>query len=309
MSVSLLLLNKIVQFFFIMLMGFALVKSRLVNSRDSIILSKISIYILMPCTIINAFQIDMDDSIRTGLMFAFGAAFILNVFMIIIGLTTAKIFHFDSIEKASVIYSNAGNLVIPLVSSVLGSDLVIFASAYVTVQILFQMTHCVSLFQDNAKFDPKKFFTNINIISILVGFVLLVTGLRLPAIVNDTLSSMSSMLGPVSMVITGMLLGGMDLKKIFTNKRIYLVSFVRLILMPLLVLLLFKLTGAKWMIDNGENILMVSFLATITPTASLITQFAQLCGKNEDYAGAINIVTTVLCMITMPVMIVLYQMI
>ncbi|MDF2884933.1 MAG: autotransporter, partial [Clostridiaceae bacterium] len=48
-------------------------------------------------------------------------------------------------------------------------------------------------------------------------------------------------------------------------------------------------------------------LATITPTASSITQMAQIYGKDAEYASVINVTTTVVSIITMPVMVLLYQ--
>ena len=60
--------------------------------------------------------------------------------------------------------------------------------------------------------------------------------------------------------------------------------------------------------ENGSQILLVTLLATITPSASTITQMAQVYGKDARYAGAINVITTLLCMITMPIMVYLYQL-
>ena len=45
-----------------------------------------------------------------------------------------------------------------------------------------------------------------------------------------------------------------------------------------------------------------------TPSASTLTQMAQVYGKDADYASAINVVTTLLCIVTMPLMVALYQM-
>ena len=53
--------------------------------------------------------------------------------------------------------------------------------------------------------------------------------------------------------------------------------------------------------------LLVSLLATCTPSASTITQMAQIYGKDADYASAINVVTTLLCIFTMPLMIGLFE--
>jgi len=69
-----------------------------------------------------------------------------------------------------------------------------------------------------------------------------------------------------------------------------------------------KYSGIAGLADNGERILLVTLLATMTPSASTITQMAQVYGRDADYASAINVTTTLLCIVTMPVMIMLYQM-
>ena len=58
-------------------------------------------------------------------------------------------------------------------------------------------------------------------ISVFAGVVLFFTRIRLPEIVNQTLSSVGSMIGPASMIVTGMLIAEMNLKSIFENVKVY----------------------------------------------------------------------------------------
>lgn len=305
--ISYLLFQKILQLFLIMAMGFALVKTKIAKSEDSIVLSKLSIYVLMPVTILNAFQIEVTAEIRTGMLYAFGAAFLFQGALVLVGMLAKKIWHLDTVEANSIIYSNAGNLVIPLVSSVLGEEWVIYASAYVSVQLFFLWSHGISGFMNTGRIDLKKIFLNINMLSVLAGIVMLVTGFTLPPLIKDTTSSVSAMLGPSAMLITGMLVGGMPFRKIRGNLRTYGVCFLRLLAFPAVILLLVWVLHMKTWVANGNEILLVSFLAIITPAASSITSFAQLFGKDAEYAGVINILTTLLCIVTMPVMVMLYQ--
>ena len=79
-----------------------------------------------------------------------------------------------------------------------------------------------------------------------------------------------------------------------------------MIFFPFIVFLIIYFTGVTKVMDNGAMILLVTFIATITPTASSITQMAQVYGNNEQYAGAINIMTTIVSIVTMPIMVALY---
>ena len=122
------------------------------------------------------------------------------------------------------------------------------------------------------------------------------------------MDSMSAMIGPLSMIVAGMLMGGIDLKHIFTLPSIWKVAALRLVVFPLALLAVLKFSGLAALAPDGETILLISFLAASTPAASTVTQMAQVYGPDGTYAGAINVATTLLCIITMPVVITLYQM-
>lgn len=305
--ISLLLMNQITKLFLIMVIGFVLVKTRLMKVEESKSLSMIVIYLIMPCVIINAFQVKYTESIWNGLILAFVAAVLIHITLLILVKVLEKIFHLDSVEKASIMYSNSGNLIIPIVTSVLGKEWVIYSSAFLCVQIILLWTHGRMVLCENEKIDFKKIFLNINMITIFIGILLFVTRIQLPNIITGTMESVSVMIGPISMVITGMLIGNMSFKQIFGYKRIYIITFLKMVVCPVIILLLLKYGGMADLLPDGKMILLISLLATITPSASTITQMAQIYKKNAEYASVINVVTTIICIVTMPIMVWLYQ--
>lgn len=306
MEISFLLFKQIVQFFIMIIMGYTLVKLKIVKSDDSKVLSKVCLYLIMPCVIINSFLIEFTPEKLKGLGLAVGVAVIIHfvawVFIKILG----KVLNFNPVEKASVMYSNAANMVIPVVMSVLGDEWVLYSSAFVSVQLILLWTHCKSMLSNEKGFELKKIYTNINLIAIFIGILLFVTKIQIPNVIQGTLKSVGGTVAPVSMIITGMIMAGAELKKVFANKRIYLVVFFRMMLFPFIVFLIIYFTGITNVMDKGAMILLVTFIATVTPTASSITQMAQVYGNNEQYAGAINIMTTIASIVTMPIMVALY---
>jgi predicted permease len=289
-----------------MILGYVMVKLKVVKSEESVVLSKISLYLIMPSVILSAFQVDFKQEIREGLMLAFVAAVAIHILLLIIGHVSGRLFNFEEIDIASIIYSNAGNLIIPIVTAVLGPEWVIYSTAFVSVQLIFLWTHCKLMFSQEKKPNLRKIILNINMIAIFLGVLSMLSGIRLPAMLNETLGSIGTMIGPIGMLITGMIVAGMDLKQIFTSKKVYVITFYRMILCPAIILLLLKLSNADSLIDNGMEILLITFLATVTPAASTVTQFAQVHNKNAEYAGAINIMTTLVCIVTMPIFVILY---
>ncbi|MCR4744021.1 MAG: AEC family transporter [Lachnospiraceae bacterium] len=308
--ISLLLVKKIAELFIYMLMGAVLVRAGLIKKEDSVAISTIALYLMAPCMMIVSFQVDLSETVRSGFMTAFLFAIGVHVVYIIIAELFARFSHGIPIETGSIIYVNSGNLILPIVSSVLGPEWVIYSSAYTTVFNIFIWTHGRMLFEKNGKFSLaslKKIFLNVNVISIIIGMIFLFSGVKITGIPLQAMTTVGSAIGPASMFVTGMLLGSMKLDELFKNHRIWLIILMRLLVCPLVILLIIKLFSLEEMIQSGSTIFLISFLAAMAPQAATINQFAILYKKDTSYASSINILSTLLCIGTMPLMVWLYE--
>ena len=276
MHISILLMEQIIQLFLMIFMGFLIVKAKLLNSEDSKILSIIVLYLIIPCVIINAFQVDYTPQTVKGLLIALAGSVMTQVILLI-------------------------------VVSILGKEWILYGCVFMSVQLVFIWTHCKKIISRESTYDWRKIVLNINMISIAIGIVLFLTRIHLPEDINSTLSAVGGMIGPASMIVTGMLFAGMDFKQIFASKRVYFVTFLRLIVVPAIALVLIKFSYLASLSSNGPKIMLIVFLAIITPSASTVTQMCQVYGNDSQYASAINVVTTLLAIITMPLMVMLFQ--
>ena len=91
--------------------------------------------------------------------------------------------------------------------------------------------------------------------------------------------------------------------------RNYLVVVLRLIVYPLMILAALKLTGTAGMLEDGKNILMVLYLACITPACATVTSMAQLYDSDAAESSMFYVLTTICSIVSMPVMIFLYEMV
>ncbi len=305
---SLILAKKIFSLFIIMIMSMALVRLKILKAADSKIMSILLLYLFFPCVILESFQIDFTPEIQHGMLLSTGAAVVVQALLLFMGVALKKTLHLNAVEQCSVIYSNAGNLIIPLVVSVLGPEWVIYSSSFLAVQLVLFWTHMKSVMANEAHMDLRAVFTNANMLAIFAGLVLLFTGWRLPVPVNDALHSLGLVIGPSAMIIAGMLLGDMSWEKIKSYKRVPLVAFLRLIVMPLGVLVLLKYSGIASFSSHGTTILLITLLATATPSATTCVSMASLYDNQPEYASVINVVTATLCTITMPAIVWLYQL-
>lgn len=307
MHISVLLMEQIVELFIMIFMGFIIVKAGIVKDEDSKVLSKIVLYLIIPCVIINAFQVEYTSKTVNGLLLALAASVILQVILLGIISLMGKLFHLNEVEIASIYYSNSGNLIVPIVTFILGQEWVLYGCVFMSVQLIFLWTHCKKIISRESSYDWKKIVLNINMISIVLGVILFFTRIRLPLIINDTIGAVGNMIGPASMIVTGMLFAGMDLKKIFADRKLYFVSFLRMIVVPLIALLLIKISHFTGISQDAPQIMLIVFLAVITPSASTVTQMCQVYGNDSKYASAINVITTLSAVVTMPVMVLLFE--
>ena len=290
-----------------MFMGYAVVKAGLMKSSESKSVSVILVYLVIPCVIIKAFQVDYTPDVQKGLFLAIAAAVAIHILFLLITIPLKKIFQMDVIEQATSIYSNAGILVIPLVQELLGQDYVIYSSAYIAVQLILLWTQGKNMLCEEEKLEWKKIFLNVNIISIIAGIVLFLFRIKLPAGVQDVLGMMNNMIGPLGMLLAGMAIAEVPLKSIFTKKRNYLSVALRLLLYPVLGLFLMKAIQIVVNLENSSQILLTVYLACVTPACASVTSMAQLYDKDAAYASSLYVLTTLLSIVTMPVMVYLYE--
>ena len=278
--IALLLMQQIAVLFLIMGLGFLIVKLGIVKTEDSRVLSMVTIYLVLPCVTIHAFQIEYSTKIRNGFLLAVAVAILIHVVLFVVCGILRKLLKMDEVETASLIYSNAGNLILPLVTS---------------------------LMQGQRQVNLKKIVQNINLIAILTGLVFFLCNIHLPKIIDSMTSSLAGMIGPISMVMIGMLLAGVDWKLVFGKRRIYGIVFLKMIVVPGIITLCLKLAAPLIPMENAKTILLISLLAVIAPTAVTITQMAQLYKRDAAYASSINVFTTLVCIVTMPLMVMLYM--
>ena len=115
------------------------------------------------------------------------------------------------------------------------------------------------------------------------------------------------MIGTAGMFVIGMVIGNMDLKWVFSRKRPYFVCFIRLLVYPAVIAVIFAMIARMGLHREAKDILLVVFLASSAPAAAMVTQLAQIHNQDSKYASVINVMSIIFCIVTMPLMVMLYE--
>ena len=301
------LLKKITELFLILFATAALVKTGVFRADYSKVLSRITLYFVTPCVIFNSFQTRLTAEVQQGLVFAGGLAIAFQLLFFLVTAVLRRAWKASEVERASISFTNAGNLVIPLVAYALGQEWVIYLSAYILVFNVTFWTIGLRMFDSEGAFRIRKVLLNPNILAVPSGLLLLFTGVSLPEPVAIAFEDVAGMIGPLSMMITGMVVGSMKLRDMVANRRIFGVLFFRMILCSGLAVLLSVVVCRLGGNAMGKAFVIIPLLSAIAPSASGINQLAILYNKDAQYASAINVLTTLSCVVTIPMWIWLFN--
>ncbi|MDD6327388.1 MAG: AEC family transporter [Lachnospiraceae bacterium] len=307
MELSVLLFKQMLSLMLMIFMGVILVKAKIVKKEDSRVLAALTLYVINPCMVLRSLKVEYTKERISGLILAVTVAVLAHLFYILVTYLLSKVFRIHTIERMSMIYSNGGNLIVPLVLAILGEEQVFYCCAFIMVQTAFFWVHLVCAVGGKGEASIRKIVFNPNIIAIVVGIVLFVSGFSLPDMLESTIYNMGGIIGPVCMLMLGMIMADVDLKHTFLSVRNWIVCLMRLVVLPFCVILLIRMSSVTVRISFAKDVLLIVFLAISAPVAVTVTQMADLFHNNEKQAGAINVMSVLLSVITMPFMLAVYQ--
>ena len=310
-SQSLLLLRKIAVLLIMILMGFISVKTGKLKSEDSRVLSNLSFDWIIPCSLLGAFQTEYAPDKAASFLFACGAALFSILLYMLAARLLRKPLKLNSAEEGSMIFSNSAGVGAPLCAGVFGAGSLFYVAAHMGLQNAAIMIALPLMMNRDAKISVKKLLLNRNIISIVIGLILFFTGTKLPDILGSAVSTVGGMLSPVSMFMIGMLVGAADFKAILRDKRTYFVTFARLLVFPLLYTVIVRISGICNALAYAREVCKYILIASCAPCAALVMQMSSLylSPQEAQEAGTLNIASSLLCILTMPLVLTLYELI
>lgn len=259
-------------------------------------LSTVELMIVNPFLIFMSYQAEYSSELLGGLLWAFGLAAVSFAAAILLTTFVIRPSREDyDIERFASVYSNCGFIGIPLINGIYGSEGVLYLTAYITLFNLLVWTHGYMVMKGQRDFSAfVKALRNPSVIAVVVGLICYLTGLRLPEIPSASFEAVASLNTPLAMLIAGAAVSQTSISKAFKNSGLYLVTVMKLLVVPVLCLGIMRLFPAPAMVVT------VIAIAAACPTATTGTMFAVLFNKKPQRCSEYFAVTTVLSGLTLP---------
>ena len=299
--------TQVLILYLIAAVGFVADKSKIYKQIDAKKLVDLLFNLILPFAIINTFlSMERTPQRIKGLIISFALAILTHVLGAVISMFCFKKrdVYQRGIYSYAMTFSNAAFLALPLAQSVVGDEGVFYCSCYVAVFNTFAFTYGIyQISGKTAKINAKKLIFNPGSLSVLIGVPLFLFQVQLPDFLTDVMLRVGACNSPMAMIVFGTFLANCNFKNIFAKKEIYFVSFIKLIVIPVIMLLVFKLVGI-----SGN----MAVALTISASAPVATNTAMYAAKYEnDTALSSELVgqTSIFSIITMPVIVALASVI
>lgn len=294
--------------FVLLAAGYFLYRKKWLDSESVRKLSNITISIINPIVIFNAYQREFDSALLEGLLASLVLAVISHMIFILIGIIAVRKSGKNyRVERFAVVYSNCAFMGIPLVEAAFGSDGVLYLTGYITVFNIFLWTHGVISMggKSGGAKGLLKVLISPPILSTLIGMLFFFCGWRLPELIQQPLDYLGSMNTPLAMLVSGATVAKSGVGSAFRDRRIYFIQLFRLIAAPIALAAMFvplTLTGLV-----SPQVVRVTVIAAGAPTASATIMFAYKFHGSERYAANQFALSTLFSVATMPIVLLLTE--
>lgn len=297
------LITQLLTMFLLAAIGMIMFKKNKITMEGSKTIANLLIFLSLPSVIIQGFLVERDALHIQMLLYSVLAAVAMMVIAIIV---SRLLFHNDPTAHFAAVLSNPGFFGVPVITAILSPSAVFFIAPLIALLNLLQWTYGVGLWKKE-KSSPasigRRLLTAPFMIAILIGLFFFFTGLPMPELFRKCISFLAGLNTPLAMFAVGVYMAQTDLKAMFTKPVLYKVSFVRLLLIPLISLAVLCLFPAAM-----QDMKLAFLIAAACPTGSNIAMYAQLYDQDYPYAVETVVISTLLCIVSMPAIVMLAQM-
>lgn len=296
--------SSVLTLFLLMGVGFFFGKKGMLSNETLSQMSRILLYVVIPTKMIDSFQVERTSALDQELLTAFltlvglYGLYVLLSFLLFRRQPEER----RGVLRFSAVYGNVSFMGIPLIQSVLGDQALMVAAMGMAIFNLFTWSHGIALIGGKSSASVKKVVLNPAAVGFVLALALFLLQLRLPGPVASSIGYLGSLNTPLAMVIVGGQMAHTGIAAAFRMRQLYATSAIKLLLLPFLtiaVLLPFRL---------DPLIFTALVILAACPTAGSTSLFCQSLGKDTSIAALQITLSTLLCIVTLPMTTLLAQL-
>lgn len=301
------------------IVGFVLKKTNALPDSAGTVMSKLENYVFCPALTISTFMTYCTvESLKTQyIMVAFGAV---SVFIgMAIAIPLSRLFAKKGMErniyKYALTFANCGFMGNAIVPGILGQEFLYPYLMFTLPLNIVIYTWGINLLipKGEKKESPLKRLMTPPLISCLIGIALGLTSAKtvMPDLVVATLDSLKSCMAPVAMVLTGFVIGSYDVKTMLGDKKVYVASALRLVLLPAVFIAVLLFLSRLIALDRETYSLALTMVlfGFATPLGLNTVVFPAAYGGDPKTGASMALISTTLCIFTIPIMYALFTLI
>jgi len=297
MELSLIIIRKIFMMFMLVLVGYICARVGMIDEPTNKKLSAITLKLVTPMLIISSYQSSFDARLVRNLLLSFVMAIIAYVIQIVLGILLIRKKGNENyqIERLSMVFGNVGYFGIPLIESLYGAEGAMYLTAFITMfnLLIWTVGDAIMTGKVSGKSLLKGILTPVTV-SIVIGMILLFCRIQLPELLMEPIRSIAVMNTPFAMIVAGATLAGTNMFACLKVPRTYWVLFAKMLLIPAIAAVLLTF------IPMEDQLVLIGIISVSCPIAAACPMFSVLYDKNSAYASQIFAVTTLLSIVTIP---------
>ena len=303
------ILTSLVMIFLLIIPGIIFRKKDIISAAQSDGISSLAVNITWPCLVVDAMQMDFSAAVLKDSGYMMAAAMVVFAMTAVVTLVLSKLLRLDNskryITAFMLLFGNTGFIGIPVIRALYGTEAVFFAAILEMVNDVVIFTIGMMLIQMSAgaklRFEPK-LFLNPGLIGVIVGLLLFLLDIRLPEVIGGAVEMVGDATTPLTMFLIGYQLGGLKAKEILKDASIYVISFTKLLIVPVLALIVLRVAVGDFSLL--EKVLIMSFAM---PAGSVSVIFSQQYRGETAFATKTVLLSTLFSIVTIPVFAVMME--
>jgi predicted permease len=285
----------------LMLIGFATVKAGLLDASARSSITELILCVFLPATIVSSFfgsDLSQLPSLVGMIAISFGILLISLVLSLVLYRRVGK--EQKKVLMYATLVTNASFMGNPVIESLFGLASMTYVAAYLIPFRVAIWTVGLAIFTGSGKGNIKKVALHPCMIATYLGFVVMATGFTAPEAVSRIVFSLGSCTAPLSMMMVGGILATVDLKKIISGLAVYY-TVLRLALIPLLIMVILLALRVE------STVLSISVLLCAMPAGATTSILAERYGADKELASRITFLSTVMSIVSIPLLFWLLQ--